>query len=225
VPEPTAWALVELGKLELGSGHVRRAETALREALQVLPGFVEARAPLARVLAAQGDLAGATREARRASEAIPLPATVSLLADLLERQGRVAQARRQHRIATASLRLLAANGVRSDLDDVLLRADRGLAPRRTVALARVARTARPSIVGDDALGWALARAGRCVEAERWLDRALRLGTRDALLYFHRGYAAGCAGDAATMRRYARAALALDQHFSIRWGTAARRMAR
>ena len=73
-----------------------------------------------------------------------------------------------------------------------------------------------------ALGWALARAGRCSEAERWLDRALRLGTKDALLFFHRGYAAGCSGDRAGMLRWYRNALAQSPAFSVRWAPVARK---
>ena len=79
------------------------------------------------------------------------------------------------------------------------RADNLIRPAETVELARRARADRPSIYGDDALGWALARAGRCDEALPLTERALRLGTQDPLLYFHRGYAEGCAGNRAAMR--------------------------
>ena len=101
--------------------------------------------------------------------------------------------------AAAIERLLGANGIRVDLESAVYRADHGIRPAETVALARRARADRPSIYGDDALGWALARAGRCEEALPWLRRALRLGTQDALLFFHRGYAEGCAGNRAAMR--------------------------
>ena len=88
--------------------------------------------------------------------------------------------------------------------------------------ARRARTARPSVYGDDALGWALARAGRCREAVTWSERALRLGTRDALLWFHRGYAAGCAGDSAGQKAWYGKALALNPHFSVRFAPLAQK---
>jgi len=90
-----------------------------------------------------------------------------------------------------------------------------------VALARRARAARPSIYGDDALGWALARAGRCDEALSWSRRSLRLGTNDPLLFFHRGYAEGCAGDDAARRTWYGRALALNPEFSVRWAPVAR----
>ncbi len=151
-----------------------------------------------------------------------MPQFVALLGDLLERQGRAAAARRQQATVAAIERLLVANGVTVDLESAVYRADHGIEPAATVALARKARAARPSIYGDDALGWALARAGRCHEAVRWSQRALRLGTKDALLYFHRGYAAGCAGDRAGRRAWYRKALALNPGFSVRWAPVARK---
>jgi hypothetical protein len=50
---------------------------------------------------------------------------------------------------------------------------------------------------------------------------LRLGTKDPLLYFHRGYAEGCAGDRAAMRESYQRALELNPEFSIRWAPVAR----
>ena len=149
------------------------------------------------------------------------PRTSRLLGDLLERRGDAAGAARQRATVAAIDRLLAANGLRVDLESAVFRADHGIRPAETVGLARRARADRPSIQGDDALGWALARAGRCAEAQRWLERALRLGTKDALLFFHRGYAAGCAGDRAAMRRWYGKALALSPEFSVRWAPVAR----
>jgi Flp pilus assembly protein TadD len=144
-----------------------------------------------------------------------------LLGDLLDRQGGAAAAARQRATVAAIDRVLTANGLRVDLETAVFRADHGIRPSETVRLARRARSERPSIYGDDALGWALARAGRCAEAEPWLDRALRLGTKDALLYFHRGYAAGCAGDRRAMRAWYRRALDQSPVFSVRWAPVAR----
>lgn len=221
-PEPTAWVEVELGKLELGRGRLAVAAGHLRAALAIAPGYVSALEQMARVEAARGNLARATAIAGRAAETVPLPQLVALLGDLLERSGRLAEARRQYATVAAIEKLLVANGVRVDLESAVYRADHAIRPAETVALARKARAGRPSIYGDDALGWALARAGRCAEGLRWTQRALRLGTRDALLWFHRGYAAGCAGDVAGMRRAYATALSIDPGFSVRWARVARK---
>jgi len=59
--------------------------------------------------------------------------------------------------------------------------------------ARVGRAERPSIDGDDVLGWAFYKNGRCGEALAHSRRALRLGTHDALKIFHRGMIELCLG--------------------------------
>ena len=221
-PEPTAWSHVELAKLQLGLGRPAAARRHVRTALAALPGYPSARIELARIDAADGRLAAATREARRAVDAMPTPQAVGLLADLLERTGRRAEARRQRATVAVIDRLLEANGVQVDVEASVFRADNRVTPSRTVQLAAArARAARPSIYGDDALAWALARAGRCVESLPLATRALRLGTQDALLYFHRGYGEGCAGNRVAMRGSYAKALELNPAFSVRWAPVAR----
>jgi tetratricopeptide (TPR) repeat protein len=215
-PEPTAWAHVELAKLQLGLGHTSAARLHAHAALHVLPGYPNARVELARIYAAAGRLGPAIEQARRAADAIPTSQSIALLGDLLERAGRPAEARRQRATVAVIERLLEANGVRVDLESAVSRADNFVRPRETVALARRARAARPSIYGDDALAWALARAGRCDEAVPLARRALRLGTEDGLLLFHLGYAEGCAGNEPAMREAYRQALDVSSAFSVRW---------
>lgn len=219
-PEPTAFAHVELAKLELGLSRVSVARRHALAALRALPGYPSARLELARIEAAEGRLDVALALTRRASEAVPTAQAVSLLAELLDRTGRTAEARRQRSTVAVIDRLLQANGVRVDLESAVYRADNRIRPAETVALARRARADRPSIHGDDAFAWALARAGRCQEALPVAKRALRLGTQDALLSFHLGYAKGCAGNRAEMRRWYRRALEIDPAFSVRWARVA-----
>ena len=222
--EPGAWANVELAKLDLRAGRLARAERHLRIALRLLPEYVFAAEQLARVEAARGNLPRAIGLARRAADAVPLPQFVALLADLHERDGDVRAARRQVATVGAIDRLLAANGVRTDVESAVFDADHRIRPATLVARARAARADRPSILGDDALAWALARTGRCDEARAWSNRSLRLGTRDALLYFHRAEIERCAGARAAARGWARKAIALDPAFSVRWAPVARRLA-
>jgi tetratricopeptide (TPR) repeat protein len=220
-PEATAWAHVELAKLDLVRGRVTAAAGGAHRALRAFPGYPAARITLARAEAARGRLERAIGEAQRAAEAVPTVESVALLADLLDRAGRRAEARRQRETVAILQKLLGANGVQVDLESAVYRADYRIRPAETVGLARRARQARPSIYGDDALAWALARAGRCAEALRYAERALRLGTQDPLLYFHRGYAEGCAGNRAAMRAWYTRALALSNAFSVRWAPVAR----
>ena len=166
-------------------------------------------------------LRGAIRAAGLAAEATPTAQAVALLGDLLERAGRPEAARRQRATVAVIDRLLAANGVRADLETAVYRADNAIRPDETVALARRARAARPSIYGDDAARLGARACGSLSRGDSLARRSLRLGTRDALLYFHRGYAERCAGDVAGGRAWFARALDLNAAFSVRWAPVAR----
>ena len=114
-----------------------------------------------------------------------------------------------------------ANGVKVDLETALYRVDHGIRLRDSLSLARQAQAERPSIHGDDVLAWALARNGRCAEALVHSKRSLRLGTRDATFYFHRGMIERCLGRPAAARSWFARAVELNPHFSIRWAPIAR----
>ena len=220
--EAYAWTRVQLGLLQLSTGDAAAAARNMRAALASFDGYPFALDGLAQAEAALGHLARARSLEARAVARVPLPQYVAFLGDIEGALGHRAAAARQYALIGVIEQLLAANGVRNDLDIALFDADHGRNPAHTVALARTGHAERPSIVGDDVLGWALARAGRCAEALRYSTRALRLRTKDALKIFHRGYVAACLGHAAEARTYYRRALALNPHFSILWAPVARK---
>jgi tetratricopeptide (TPR) repeat protein len=222
--EPSAWAHVELGKLFFGQGDLEAARREYRAALAGFPGYVFALDGLAHVEAASGHVERAIEFARQGTDTVPLPQLVTTLGDLYAVAGRDAEAREQYRLIGAIRRLLGANGVRTDLELALFDTDHGLELSRALAQARRAHRARPSIQADDVLAWALIRSGRCAEGLRFSERSLRLGTRDALLFFHRAMAERCLGRDAEARRWFRRALRLNPHFSLLWSPVARRYA-
>jgi tetratricopeptide (TPR) repeat protein len=224
-PEPLAWSSVQLGKLYWSMGQLGRAEREYRQALTAFPGYVYALDALAQVEAADGHSARAITLERRAVDKIPLPQFVSTLGDLLRVSGHEAAARRQYALMDAIRRLLNANGVRTDLELALFQVDHGIRLPQALRLARTARVERPSIDGDDVLAWALERNGRCAEALGHSRRALRLGTLDALKFFHRGMIERCLGHEQDARVWLRQALRINPHFSVLWSPVARRLAR
>ena len=82
--------------------------------------------------------------------------------------------------------------------------------------------ARRDIYGADALAWTALKAGRGVESRQAMREALRLGTRDARLFYHAGMIADAAGDRMAARDLLRRALALSPQFDPRHAPIARR---
>jgi len=220
--EPSAWTLVELGKLHFNAGQLGKARAAFRASLDFFPGYVYALDWLARTEAASGRYRPALLLAQRAVDAVPLPQFVATLADVHRARGDRRAAREQYELMGAIQTLLRANGVNADLELAFFRVDHGLELREALALARTARADRPSIYGDDLLAWALARNGRCAEARGYSERSLRLGTKDASLYFHRGMIERCLGRDAEAARWFTRALEINPYFSLIWADTARR---
>jgi tetratricopeptide (TPR) repeat protein len=223
-PEALAWAHVQLGKLFWSVGRIGAAAREYRAALAVFPGYVHAFDALARVEEARGHLRSAITLERRAVDAVPLPQFVGALGDLHRAAGDQSAAGKQYALIGAIERLLRANGVQTDLETALFNVDHAVQLADALRLARAAHADRPSIDGDDALAWALVRNGRCGEALHYSKRALRLGTRDANKFFHRGMIERCLGDRSEAKSWFRRALALNPHFSVLWAPVARRYA-
>jgi tetratricopeptide (TPR) repeat protein len=223
-PEAVAWNRVQLGKLFWSQGRIGAAAAEYRTALAVFPGYVYAYDGLAQVEAARGKLASAIALERRATDVIPLPQFVSSLGDMERSAGHLREARKQYALVGVIRRLLIANGVKTDLETALFDVDHGIRLQASLQLARLAQRERPSIDGDDVLAWALERTGHCREARGYSQHALRLGTLDALKFFHRGMIERCLSRRAEAAVWFRRALRLNPHFSLLWAPVARRYA-
>ena len=219
--EPAAWTRWQLGKLYWSVGRVGAAAEQYRSALAIFPGYVYALDALAQAESARGNLRHSILLESRAVDTVPLPQFAATLGDLYRTARQPARANHEYALVGVIRRLLVANGVRTDLETALFDVDHGLRLRQTLSLARRAQRERPSIDGDDVLAWALARNGRCQEALGYSKQALRLGTRDALKFFHRGMIERCLGDDGAARAWFARALALNPHFSLLWTAVAR----
>jgi len=219
--EASSWTRAQLALLDAGSGHALRGLAEARAALAAFPGYPFALDAAAQVEEALGRTSSAIGYEQEAVARIPLPQYVGFLGDLYASTGRAQAARREYSLIGVIERLLAANGVRNDLDIALFDVDHGIRLPHALVLARLGHVERPSVVGDDVLAWALARNGRCSEALHYSKRALRLGTRDALKFFHRGWIESCLGDRAAAAEWYRRALRLNPHFSVLWAPVAR----
>jgi tetratricopeptide (TPR) repeat protein len=225
IPEQQAWALTRYGTLLVAANRLEEADDAFRRALRLSSGYVHAQAGRARVAAARGDHSRAAAWLEQVVDRLPVPEYAILLGDVHTRAERPRRARGAYGLVGALERVLAANGVRTELSTALFDLDRGVRLRDALARARAAYADAPGLPAADAVAWGLYRTGRCADARSWSGRALALGTEDGLFLFHRGMIERCLDGSDVARPWFRRALAANPTFSLRWGPLAERLAR
>jgi tetratricopeptide (TPR) repeat protein len=223
--EAAAWTAVHLGKLFFLGGDHQSAERQFRTALAHVPGHPAAFDSLALVEAARGRLDRAISLERRAVAAERLPEYVATLGDLLQRAGRPRAAARQYAIFNSIEVVERANGVRNGLEQALVHIDHGENVPVALAVAYSDYRRRPTILAADVVAWGLARSGRCAEAKRYSKLALRLGTQDSAMFFHRGMIERCLGHDEEAARWLRRAVGLNPGFSVLWSSLAAKYAK
>jgi tetratricopeptide (TPR) repeat protein len=209
-----------LGDLEWSRGHVRDAGAEYRRALALQPDLVLANVGAARVAAARGDRTGAIARLTALTRRIPVPAALTLLGDLQTQAGATARATRSYGTVRTEATLQQASGQVTDLEMAVFEADHAddpAAASSALGLAQRAYSARPdNIYVDDALAWALYKTGAIDAALPMVDRALRLGTEDALLHFHAAVITDAAGQTERARDEISRALGRNPWFSFRY---------
>ncbi|MDP9330060.1 MAG: hypothetical protein M3P11_05395 [Actinomycetota bacterium] len=221
MPADQAWASNQLGDLEFNRGHLVAAEADYRRAAGLDPAFVPAQAGLAKVAWAKGDLQEAIRGYTSVVATYPLPDYVIALGDLESAAGNRAGATRQAGLVRVEAHLFKANGVNVDLELALFDADHGNA-RAALLAARAEWQRRHSVLVADALAWALHANHRDAEAWRYEQRAMSIGYRNALFFFHAGEIRLALGDRSGAIAELQRAIATNPHFSIRWAPVAQR---
>jgi tetratricopeptide (TPR) repeat protein len=220
--ETVAWCRWQLGETAFAVGDYAEAERHYRDALATFPDYFRALAALGRVRAAQGDLPGAIEQYEHAVRIIPDPSFVAALGDLYELAGRQKEAAAQYSLVEKIGHLNELNGALYNRQLALFYADHDIKPEDAYANASKEYVMRRDIYGADALAWAALKNGKIPEAQTAIKEALRLGTKDARIFYHAGLIAAASGDRATARDYLRRALALNPKFDPVQAAVARR---
>ena len=182
-----------LGDLHRKSGDLGAADQAYRRALDDAPELVTAQAGAAWVRAGRGDVAGAIADVQDLVDEVPSPSLLLLLHDLQAGSG-AAGAADTAELVRAVASLQEASGQVVDLEMALFEADVADDPDRAVELARRAQAARPdNVFVDDAMAWALFRAGDVDAAVPFAEEALRLGTTEPSVRYHAAEILAAAG--------------------------------
>jgi len=210
--ETIAWCYWQSGETDFQAGDYGSAERHYGDALKAYPDYVRALASLGRVRAAAGDREGAIAQYEHAVRIVPDPQFIAALGDLYKLTGRGEDAARQYALVEKIGHLNQLNGALYSRQLALFYSDHEIKLDEAYAGAAREYFVRRDVYGADALAWAALKVGKVAEAQTAIKEALRLGTRDARLYYHAGMIERAAGNPNGARDYLRRALTLNPQF-------------
>ena len=220
-PESAAWCRVHLGDELLNAGRHAAAEREFDSALAILPDYHLALAAKARARLAAGNADAAIEFYKQAQNRVPLPEYAASLGDLYAQRGLDREAQRQYQLFEFIERAGSAESRTYSRSLALFWADHDLKLDEALAIARRERATRADIYTSDALAWCLFKKGQLAEAKTAMEEALRLGTRDARLFYHAGMIYHALGDRQTGAKYLKSALDINPFFDVRQAEVAR----
>jgi tetratricopeptide (TPR) repeat protein len=219
--ENIAWTHFMLGEQMFQSGDVASAEVEIKSSLAAYPSYHRALAAMGQVRAAQHRFDDAAEYYRKAIAVIPLPAYASTLGDVYRRMGKNAEAEKQYALVEYIAQLGALNKQVYNRELALFYADHDRQLPQALALAQKELELRHDVYTWDALAWTLLKNGRPREAHDAMQKALTIGTRDSLLYFHAAAIERELGSTQQFAQYAQRALAINPEFHVLYADQAR----
>jgi tetratricopeptide (TPR) repeat protein len=210
--ENVAWSQYQLGEICFKSGDLSGAEQAYRAGLAIDPTSYRNLSGLGEVLTGQERYPEAIAFYQKAIAIVPYPAFAAALYDVDLQVGRSEDAHKQ-------LELLEFIGTLNPINErlfyrelALFYADHDLKLKESVELAKKELEVRRDIYTWDIVAWVLFKNGRVEEAAEAMNSALRLGTKDASIYFHAGLIYDRLGDNAKAKDFLGRVQSLNPHF-------------
>jgi tetratricopeptide (TPR) repeat protein len=219
--ESAAWYRVHLGLVLMNDGERAEGERQFDLALDTFPNYHPALAAKARARVAAGDFEGAIQFYRQAQARVPVPEIVIPLGNLYSKLGRADEARQQYELVDFIERQAAGNATYSR-ELALFWADHDMKLDEALEIMRQERVARADIHTSDALAWCLFKKGKLAEAKESIEQAMRLGTRDARIFYHAGMIYDALNDRQRAVKYLKLALDADFSFAVLQADAAKR---
>ena len=219
--ENVAWTDFQLGEYLFQTGDISGAENAYQQALNALPGYYRGLSGLAKVRVAQEKYGDAVDLYKKAIDEIPIPEYIAALGDIYTKLGRRDEAKKQYELVEYIGYLTNLNTHAYNRELAVFYADRGVKLAESLKLAQRELEVRQDVYTQDVLAWSLYKNGKLKEANAAMDKALSLGTKDAVFYYHAALIHRDLGDVRGAHEYLRQALAINPHFHILYADVAK----
>ncbi len=199
--EDRAWILTQFAHLQLLSGKPQVAELALADALKLFPGYHYALGNMVKVRIAQKRYEEAVTVAREFVQAAPHPENLFVLGVTLEHAGKTEEAK----LAFADFEtkaLAESEGTdNANRELVFYYINHASKPMEALRIARSELARRQDVFTREAYAWALQANGEVKEARVEIEKALAIGIRDPMFFYHAGIIAQKNGDHERAAKY------------------------
>ncbi|MBK8902889.1 MAG: tetratricopeptide repeat protein [Anaerolineaceae bacterium] len=212
--ERLAWYQFQLGELYFNSGDVTTAAVQYAAARQTWPDYYLVLVGEGKVAAAQGKFEQAIALYEQLVARLPQPAFVAALGDFYALAGNETAAQQQYDTVAFIADLGRTDAALEGRQLALFYANHDTNLEAALAAAEAELANRPDVYGYDVLAWTLLKNGRLDEAAAASEQALRLGTPEALFYYHAGMIAAAQGNTQQAKQHLATALDLNPHFDF-----------
>jgi len=194
--EETAWILTRMARIHRQMGRTAGAETLLNQALKMFPGYYLSLEELAEVRLAQHLYPEAVELLNQRNRSFPTPLSHLLTARALDGAGRRADAANTYAEFEREARAQIALPENANRELIAYYIGGAHQPQEALRIARLELQSRQDVLTLDAYAWALFANGQNAEARQQIQKALALGTGDAVIFYHAGAIEAAAGNRA-----------------------------
>jgi tetratricopeptide (TPR) repeat protein len=212
--ESIAWAEWQLGSDYFAVGNLQEAEKYYQQSLKTYPNYYRALAGLAQVRGAQKRYEEAVKIYQKAIATLPMPEYAAALGDLYAKLGEAKKANEQYDLVEYMGRLNALNQNLYNRELAYFYADHDVKLGAALDLAKRELDYRRDVYAYDLLAWSLHKNNQNEEARDAMEKALRLGTKDAKLFYHAGMIYRALGAKEKAAEFLARALATNPHFHV-----------
>ncbi len=222
--ENRAWVLYNLGNLFIQQNKMDTATFIFKGILDERPQYPYAMAGLARVKAAKDDLTGAVELLVSAVQLTPEHTFIEQIADVYRASNELESS---HAMAERALQAFLQHeqeGWNIDREYAVFCLNHDMNLPEALTRAKRDYESRPdNIDALDTYAFALVKNGRAPEAPPFIERAMRLGTKNASLHYHAGLIYQALGQSDKSKMFLQQALRENLAAQLPYAVDARRM--
>ena len=211
--ENTAWCRVQLGNLFYNTGDTETAFKIFQFIIKDFPNYAHGYGGMAKIKVNQKNYNEAIEFYNKSLEKNTLPEYLIALGDTYLLNGEKEKSEEQYSKAKFINTMFKDNGVDTDLELALFNADHDRSLKESLNNAEESLdNGSKSIKTYHVLAWTNYKLGNYDEAGKNIELALRLGTKEPLMYYHAGKIYEKLGDAQKAKEYSEYALKINPFY-------------